>query len=161
MTVHEPYGTRDHNQILFKDKGHEIISKFSILERHRTPQSASETCPENRSGPQPESLQPLLEMRPGLQLQPERLLEPEPKVQSRPEPQPDRQPESEPQPKTQSRSLSPLVNRAAEDVVEMQSIRDRLGDSVTYLDGLLKIGDVVKDVSRPFQIHFNFDHLRL
>ena len=63
---HRPYGTRDHSQILFKDKGHEIISKFSILERQRTSQSASETCPENRLEPQPESLQSLLESRPAL-----------------------------------------------------------------------------------------------
>ena len=40
------------------------------------------------------------------------------------------------------------VKRAAEEVVEIKSIRDRLGASVTYLEGLLGIGDVVKDVSR-------------
>ena len=40
------------------------------------------------------------------------------------------------------------VKRTAEEVVEIKSIRDRLGASVTYLEGLLGIGDVVKDVSR-------------
>ena len=91
-------------------------------------------------------------MRHGLQLQLERLLEPELEVQSRPEPQPDQQPESELQPETQSRSLSPLVNRAAEDVVEIKSIRDRLGSSLTYLEHFLSLGDIVKDVSRFIRI---------
>ena len=40
------------------------------------------------------------------------------------------------------------VKRAAEEVVEIKSIRDRLGASITYLEGLLGIGDVVKDVRR-------------
>ena len=145
--VHGPCGTRVHDQILFKDKGHEIISKFSILERHCTPQSSSETCPENRSEPQPESLQPLLEMRPGLQLQPERIPGPELEVQSRPEPQPNRQHESEPQPETQSDSLTELVQHATEDTVEIKSICDRLGSSLIYLEHVLSLGDIVKDVS--------------
>ena len=43
------------------------------------------------------------------------------------------------------------VKRTAEEVVEIKSIRDRLGVSVTYLEGLLGISDVVKDVSHPSQ----------
>ena len=38
------------------------------------------------------------------------------------------------------------VKRTAEEVVEIKSIRDHLGVSVTYLEGLLGIGDMVKDV---------------
>ena len=87
--MYGPYDTHDHSQILFKDKGHEIISKFSILEWHHTPQLASKMCPENQSETQLESLQPLLESQPGLQLQPEQIPGPDLKVQSHPEPQPD------------------------------------------------------------------------
>ena len=43
------------------------------------------------------------------------------------------------------------VKRAAEEVVEIKSIRDRLGVSVTYLEGLLNIGNLVKDVSHSSQ----------
>ena len=82
-------------------------------------------------------------MRPGLQLQPERLLEPELEVQPRLEPQPDRQPESD--------SLTELVQHAAEDAVEIKSIRDRLGSSLIYLEHVLPLGDIVKDVSRSIR----------
>ena len=54
------------------------------------------------------------------------------------------------QPKTQPDPLHEQIKHAAEEAVKIKSIRDRLGDSVTYLNGLLKIGDVVKDVSCPF-----------
>ena len=43
------------------------------------------------------------------------------------------------------------VNQAAKEVVEIKSVRDRLGASVTYLEGLLRIGDAVKDVSHSSQ----------
>ena len=91
-------------------------------------------------------------MRPGLQLQPERIPGPELEVQSRPEPQPNRQHESEPQPETQSDSLTELVQHAAKDAVEVKSIRDRLGSSLTYLEHFLSLGDIVKDVSRFIRI---------
>ena len=56
---------------------------------------------------------------------------------------------SEPQPDPLHGQIK-QIQHVAEEAVEIESIRDRLGDSVTYLDGLLKIGDVVKDVSCPF-----------
>ena len=39
------------------------------------------------------------------------------------------------------------IRHAAKEAVKIESIRDCLGDSVTYLEGLLEIGDVEKDVS--------------
>ena len=43
------------------------------------------------------------------------------------------------------------VNQAVKEVVEIKSACDRLGVSVTYLQGLLEIGDVEKDVSHSSQ----------
>ena len=53
--------------------------------------------------------------------------------------------------------LKSRVRRAAKEVVEIKSIRDRLGVSVTYLGGLLKIGDVLKDVRRSLQVGLQAD----
>ena len=39
------------------------------------------------------------------------------------------------------------IRHAAKEAVKIESICDRLGDLVTYLEGLLEIGDVEKDVS--------------
>ena len=39
------------------------------------------------------------------------------------------------------------IRHAVKEAVKIESIHDRLGDSVTYLEGLLEIGDVEKDVS--------------
>ena len=39
------------------------------------------------------------------------------------------------------------IKNTVKEAVKIESIRDRLGASVTYLEGLLEIGDVVKDVS--------------
>ena len=39
------------------------------------------------------------------------------------------------------------IRHAAKEAVKIESIRDHLGDSVTYLEGLLEIGDVKKDIS--------------
>ena len=47
---------------------------------------------------------------------------------------------------------------AAEEVGKIKSVRDRLGDSVNYLDGLLKIGDTLKDVGRSFQTQPSTDY---
>ena len=50
--------------------------------------------------------------------------------------------------------LDPLhveLNNAAKEADKVESIRDRLGVSVTFLKGLLKIGNVAKDVSRSSQ----------
>ena len=48
----------------------------------------------------------------------------------------------------ESESQLSQVKRAAEEVVKIKSARDRLGVSVTYLEGLLTIGDMVTDVRR-------------
>ena len=59
--------------------------------------------------------------------------------------QPNSQPETQPDP------LHEEVKHAAKEAVKIESIRDRLGASVTYFEGLLEIGDVLKDVSCTFQ----------
>ena len=66
--------------------------------------------------------------------------------------------EDTPQPKsqheTQPDSLHEQIKQithVAGEAEEMESIRDHLGASVTYLEELLKIGDVLKDVSHLFQ----------
>ena len=67
----------------------------------------------------------------------------------------------QPQPKTQSDSLHEQIkqiNHVAGEAVKIETIRGRLGASVTYLEELLKIGDVLKDVSRLFQTRPPTDH---
>ena len=44
-------------------------------------------------------------------------------------------------------SLSERLKSAEVDAKTIESIRDRLGTSVTYLEGVLAFGDLVKDVS--------------
>ena len=43
-------------------------------------------------------------------------------------------------------SLPELVQSAEVDARTVESIRDRLGNSVDYLEGVMAIGDLVKDV---------------
>ena len=47
----------------------------------------------------------------------------------------------------QSTSLSERLKSAEVDAKTVESIRDRLGTSVTYLEGVLAFGNLVKDVS--------------
>ena len=47
----------------------------------------------------------------------------------------------------QPTSLPELVKSAEIDARTVESIRDRLGTSVTYLEGVLAFGNLVKDVS--------------
>ena len=58
------------------------------------------------------------------------------------------QPETHPDP---LHERAKQITHAAGEAVKIKSIHDRLGDSVTYLEGLLTIGDMVKDVSRQSQ----------
>ena len=51
---------------------------------------------------------------------------------------------------TEPESQLSQIKHAAEEVVKIKSACDRLGNSVTYLEGLLEIGDLVKDVSHSF-----------
>ena len=44
--------------------------------------------------------------------------------------------------------LSELVRNTAENFEKIKSIRSRLGVSVTYLESVLSLGDLVKEVSR-------------
>ena len=50
------------------------------------------------------------------------------------------------------------ITHVAGEAMKIESIRDRLGASVTYLEELLKMGDVLKDVSRLFQTRPPTDH---
>ena len=59
--------------------------------------------------------------------------------------------QSNSQPETHPDPPHEQIKHAVEEALKIKSIRDRLGASVTYLEGLLRIGDVVKDVSRSFQ----------
>ena len=51
-------------------------------------------------------------------------------------------------PSTELETQLPRVNQAAKEVVEIKSVRDRLGVSIAYLQGLLGISDLAKDVRR-------------
>ena len=51
-------------------------------------------------------------------------------------------------PSTELERQRSQVNQAAKEAEKIESIRDRLGASVAYLEGLLRFGDLVKDVSR-------------
>ena len=62
------------------------------------------------------------------------------------------------QPETHTNPLHEQLKTAAEEAEKIESIRDRLGASVTYLKGLLEIGDVVKDVSCSSQNRPPTDH---
>ena len=59
--------------------------------------------------------------------------------------------QSNSQPETHPDPPHEQIKHAVEEALKIKSIRDRLGASVTYLEGLLRIGDMVKDVSRSFQ----------
>ena len=135
----DPDGTLEY--VAFRDKGHRISVKFSLLEGSR-PQCGLSPLP-----------------GPVLQPDPQPEIPPEPEIQSKLQPKPHYEPHLEPQAKTQAASqadsqvepqpdpLTESVKRAVEEVVKVKSVRDRLGDSITYLEGLLSLGDVVKDVS--------------
>ena len=55
---------------------------------------------------------------------------------------------SQPETQFEPDPLHEELNNAAKEAVKVEGIRDRLGVSVTFLEGLLKIGDMAKDVSR-------------
>lgn len=122
-TEHGPDGTRVFERVL-EDKGHKITMKISILDEPRSqPTLSSRPQRGSQSEPYPEAL-PATEgaLQPKLQ------------------------PETRPDPRYEE------IKHAAEEAVKIKSVRDRLGVSITYLEKLLKIGDVAKDVSRSLQI---------
>ena len=143
---------------VFEDKGRKIMVKFDILGRSRCepalpsePESQLESPPERHNetqtelGPECEE-QSKSQSEPYFETQTEIVDALQPKLQSEPQPDP----------------LPGQVKHAAEEAVKIKSIRDRLGASVTYLEGLLKVGDVMKDVSRSFQnvqpIDYKYSH---
>ena len=75
---------------------------------------------------------------------------------------PETQPEIEDalQAETQLDPLHEEIIHAVEEVEKIKSVRDRLGNPVTYLDGLLKISDALKDVSHSFQTRPPADYKR-
>ena len=132
---------------VFEDKGRKFITKLNIMDESRR--------------------EPVLPVESELQLelQPKRHTETQTEQASRPERQPERHsepypgaqvetedvPQSKPQPKTQPDPIHEQIKHVAEEAMKIESIRGHLGASVTYLDGLLNIGDVLKDVSHSFQ----------
>ena len=131
---------------VFEDKGRKIMVKFDILGRSRyepalpsEPESQLESPSERHN-----------------ETQTELGLECEEQSKSQSAPSSKAQPKLEgilqhmPQPETQlePNSLHEELNNAAKEAVKVESVRDRLGVSVTFLEGLLKIGDMAKDVSR-------------
>ena len=141
MTKHDVDGTTWH---VFEDKGRKIMVKFDLDESRfeptlpAEPESQLESSPkrdnETRTGPQ-------CEEQSGSQTKPY----PEEQLEIEDALQPKSQPETQPDP------LHEEVKHAAKEAVKIESIRDRLGASVTYFEGLLEIGDVLKDVSCTFQ----------
>ena len=121
---------------VFEDKGRKITVKFNLDESRPGPVLPAE--PESQSPPkghietQPEPEQSKPQSVPSSEAQSkiEDTLQPESQLETQPDP-----------PHEQ-------IKHAAKEAVKINNIRDRLGNSVTYLEGLLKIGDVVKDVSR-------------
>ena len=131
---------------VFEDKGRKIKVKFDLDEsrcepaRPAEPESQPELPPKRHTETHTElelrcEEQSKSQSEPYFETQTEIVDALQPKLQSEPQPDP----------------LPGQVKHAAEEAVKIKSIRDRLGASVTYLEGLLKVGDVIKDVSRSFQ----------
>ena len=155
MIEHDADGTTLYGYV-FEDKGRKIIVKFNLDESRYEPELPAEPESQLEFPPKRNT-----ETRTELGAQ----CEQQSKPQSEPCPEPQLEIEDALQPKLQSQTQpDPLhervkqVTHAAGEAVEMESIRDRLGASVTYLEELLKIGDVLKDVSRLFQTRPPTDH---
>ena len=122
---------------MLEDKGHKITMKISILDEPRS--------------------QPTLSSRPQRGSQSEPYPEPQPRIEDAPNPQsvPSSETQSgikdalqlKSQSETQPDPRYEQIKHGAKEAEEIKSIHDRLGASITYLEGLLEIGDVVKDVS--------------
>ena len=58
-------------------------------------------------------------------------------------------------PNTQQSTGAPpsgILHEAATDAEQIKSVRDRLGVSIAYLEGLLRISDLAKDMRRSLKI---------
>ena len=128
---------------VIEDKGRKIKAIFNILDGPRREQ----VLPAETES----QLEPAPERHPKIQSELGSAFERQSMLQS--EYFPETQPEIEDalQPETQLDPLHEEIIHAVEEVEKIKSVRDRLGNSVTYLDGLLKIGDALKDVSHSFQ----------
>ena len=145
MTEHDVDGTTWH---VFEDKGRKIMVKFDLEEPRREPVLPVEPESQLKFPPKRHTeTQIELGQQHGQQSKTKPQSVPPSEAQHGIEdaPQPESQPETQPDPSHEQ------IKHVAEEVVKIKSIRDRLGVSVTYLEGLLKIRDVVKDVSRLFQ----------
>ena len=130
---------------VFEDKGRKIKVKFDLDESRCEPARPAE----------PES-QPELPPKRHTETHTELELRCEEQSKSQSAPSSKAQPEiegilqhmSQPETQLEPNSLHEELNNAAKEAVKVESVRDRLGMSVTFLKGLLKIGDMAKDVSR-------------
>ena len=142
VTERDADGTTLYGHV-FEDKGRKIIVKFNLDESRCD--SAFPAEPESQLElPPKEHTETRTEL--GLGLQCEQQSEVEDELQSKP------------QPKIRQDPFHEQTKHAAEEAVKIESIRDRLGASVAYLEGLLGISDVMKDVSRSFRTRLPTDH---
>ena len=154
-----------------------LLERHTETQTGLSPQCEQQSQPQSESEPQPEPFPevkrgseesrsgPVLPAKHEPQSQPkgqtETLTEPRPQCEEQSRPQPVPSSEAQPgiedplqtksQPPAQPDPLTEQLKRVAKEAKNIKSIRDRLGDSVTYLEGLLTIGDMVKDVSCPSQ----------
>ena len=139
---------------VFEDKGRKIMVKFDLDESRfeptlpAEPESQLESSPkrdnETRTGPQCEE-----------QSKPQSVSSSEAQLEIKDSLQHKSQPKTQPDPLHEQIKQ---INHVAGEAVKIETIRGRLGASVTYLEELLKIGDVLKDVSRLFQTRPPTDH---
>ena len=142
VTERSANGTTGYDHVI-EDKGRKIKAIFNILDGPRREQ----VLPAETES----QLEPAPERHPKIQSELGSTFERRSMLQS--EYFPETQPEIEDalQPETQLDPLHEEIIHAVEEVEKIKSVRDRLGNSVTYLDGLLKISDALKDVSHSFQ----------
>ena len=143
VTKRDADGTTWH---VFEDKGRKIMVKFDILGRSRCepalpsePESQLESPPERHNETQTEL---------GPECEEQSKSQSAPSSKAQPKLEGILQHMSQPETQLEPNSLHEELNNAAKEAVKVESVRDRLGVSVTFLEGLLKIGDMAKDVSR-------------
>ena len=130
---------------VFENKGRKIMVKFDLDEsrcgpaRPAEPESQPELPPKRHTETHTE-LEPRCEEQSKSQSAPSSKAQP--KIEGI------LQHMSQPEIQLEPNPLHKELDNAAKEAVKVESVRDRLGVSVTFLKGLLKIGDMVKDVSR-------------
>ena len=129
---------------VFEDKGRKIMVKFN-LDESRCKLALPAEGEEQPNFPPKRHTETRTELGAQCEQQSKPLSEPCPEAQ--PEIEDALQHKSHPETQLELDPLHVELNNAAKEADKVESIRDRLGDSVTYLEGLLEIGDVEKDVS--------------